>query len=58
MARPVHGVEDWARSQRVHRRMTEQESEQKKVGLTAVRIPVLILGALAVMLVIGILVIG
>lgn len=37
--------------------MTEHESEQKKVGLTAVRIPLLIVGALAVMLVIGMLVI-
>ena len=38
--------------------MTERESEQKKVGLTAVRIPLLILGALVVMVVIGMLVIG
>ena len=38
--------------------MTERESEQKKVGLTVVRIPLLILGALIAMLVIGILVIG
>jgi hypothetical protein len=38
--------------------MTERDSEQKKVGLTAVRIPLLILGALVVMLVIGMLIIG
>jgi hypothetical protein len=38
--------------------MTERESEQKKVGLTAVRIPLLIVAALIVMLVIGVLVIG
>lgn len=38
--------------------MTEQESEQKKVGLTIVRIPLLVLGALVVMLVIGVMVIG
>jgi hypothetical protein len=38
--------------------MIERESEQKKVGLTAVRIPLLILVALVVMLVIGMLVIG
>jgi hypothetical protein len=38
--------------------MTERESEQKKVGLTAVRIPLLIVAALVVMLVIGMLVIG
>lgn len=38
--------------------MTEPESEQKKVVLTAVRIPLLILGALILMLVIGIVVVG
>jgi hypothetical protein len=39
-------------------RMSERESEQKKVALTAIRIPLLILGALVVMLVIGMLIVG
>jgi hypothetical protein len=38
--------------------MTEHESEQKKVGLTAVRIPLLLLIALAIMLLVGVLVVG
>lgn len=35
----------------------DEKTEQKKVGLTAVRIPLLIVLALAVMVVIGVLVI-
>ena len=38
--------------------MSERESDQKKVALTAIRIPLLILGALVVMLVIGMLIVG